>query len=245
MREDEPEIARPFRQRHQDLIRLRADVHVVHPRNGLRFVDASHRAVDAAMWNGNHHDAGRGRLAPPVVRRFSERVPEKNLFERRQRALAIFLEPERPGAQAADRPRGDLENVDALIVDAALRVNRSMSQADRRGRARYRIEDVPLHRIGRRRGRDVDRLFEERTVEGVWLVEQRQRVEGAEMHDALERELPAFDEALDQDGVVRALVRHALGANIRRRQQRSQPLERLDEGRPVVDPHDAAAGGQR
>ena len=154
----------------------------------------------------------------------------------------LLLKPERAGAQAADRPGRDLEDEDAPIVDAALGVNRAMREADRGRRAGDGVDDVPLHRLGRRGRRHVDRLFEERTVERVGLVEQGQRVERPVMEQPFERELPALDEPFHQHRVVRLV---ALGADLRRGQQRPHPHERLDKRRGIVGADDAAASRQR
>ena len=53
---------------------------------------------------------------------------------------------------------------------------------------------------GRLAGRgDIDRLFEERAVERVGLVEDRQHLEDPAHQEGLDRDFGAGDEALDQD----------------------------------------------
>ncbi len=64
------------------------------------------------------------------------------------------------------------------------------------------------------------------------------------MQDAFERELPAFDEALHQNRVIRPLVRRPFGSHFGRREERAQPIERFDKRRGIVGAHDTAARGQ-
>ena len=113
----------------------------------------------------------------------------------------------------------------------------------RGGRAADRVDDRALHGRRRRRRRDVDRLLEERAVERIGLVEDRER-------RAARRGAAAPSTANSRPGmnpstsavVVRVVP---LGANVRRPQQRAQPLERRHERRRIVGAHDAAAARQR
>ena len=59
-------------------------------------------------------------------------MSKQHLFERGPRAFC-GLEPQRACAQPADRPRGDLQHVDALVIDAALGVNGAVPQAQGAG----------------------------------------------------------------------------------------------------------------
>src|ERR1051325_1199919 len=128
-REDEPEIACAFRQRQQQLVHLRRDAHIVDVRDAARVVDAVAAAKDAAARNRNHHHPARGRFAPPGGGRLAERMPQQHLLERG--FVTGVIEPQRARAKAADRTRGDLEDVDAPLVAAALGVDRTVVQSER------------------------------------------------------------------------------------------------------------------
>ena len=60
-------------------------------------------------------------------------------------------------------------------------------------------DDHLLLRLTERRRRDVDRLFEKRTIERIGLVEDRQRSNAASGEHALNGILAALDEAFDDD----------------------------------------------
>ena len=59
--------------------------------------------------------------------------------------------------------------------------------------------DGRLRGVRQTRRRDVDRLLEERAVQGVWLVEQRQHVQPARHEQALERDFRAGHEVFNQE----------------------------------------------
>ena len=117
-------------------------------------------------------------------------------------------------------------------------MDRAMRQADRAsGKAdsdRHLLLQLP-RRAGRR---DIDGFFEERAVQRIGFVEERQHVERPMIQDSFDRELAALHEALDQRVVVRLM---ALVADVRRLQDTAQPIERADELRQAVRSHDAAA----
>ena len=87
---------------------------------------------------------------------------------------------ERPRAEPADRARGDLDEPRARRVQRAARRGRARprSPSARAARAAQSAMAACVRR-GQPRGRDVDRLLEERAVERVGLVEERQRAEAA------------------------------------------------------------------
>jgi hypothetical protein len=64
------------------------------------------------------------------------------------------------------------------------------------------VDDRHLRPRRFRRGRHVDRLFEERPVEGVRLVEDRHRTQAAAVIRPSTAELAPFDESLDDDRFV-------------------------------------------
>src|SRR5436853_122908 len=81
---------------------------------------------------------------------------------------------QRSRAQTADRSRGDFEYVDPAIIEAAFSMDRTVREPDRRRRAHDGLLDPRLRLRVERRRRDVDRFLEERTVERIRLVEQRE-----------------------------------------------------------------------
>src|SRR5580765_3617690 len=173
-REDEPQIARAFGQRHQQLIRFGGDVDLVDALNRACRIEALDPAHDAPPRDRDHHHAARRVLSP--VRRgvLAQRVTQQELFERGQiwmfsistvlwksRTSRSDPETQRPRAQAADRTRGDFEDEDAGRIDAAFRVDRTVMKAERARRAGDTLLDGPLRVGGRRRGRQIDRFLEE------------------------------------------------------------------------------------
>ena len=112
-------------------------------------------------------------------------------------------EPQRPRAQAADRPRRDLEHGDAIAVDPELGVDGPVGEPDRVRRAPGEERDALLQVGGQSRRRHVDRLFEVRADERVGLVEDREDLElllAAEQ--PFDRDLDARDVLLDEQRPV-------------------------------------------
>ena len=100
--------------------------------------------------------------------------------------------------------------------------------------------DRGLRGRGQARGRHVDRLLEERAVERIRLVEERERLQAAPQQEALERNLAPRHERLHQQ-----VLRGAAGdAHVVAAENRGDALERGDEAGGVVGPNDAAARRQ-
>ena len=116
-----------------------------------------------------------------------------------------------------------------------------MAKAERRGGARDRFHDPPLGVVARPRGRHVDRLLEERSIERVRLVEDRQRPEHTVVQKPLDRKLLARHERLDQGERVDSVP---LQPHVRGLQDAAQPVERGHEGTWVVHADHAAAAGE-
>ena len=139
-----------------------------------------------------------------------------------------------PGADAADGSCGDFEDVDAF--DSLTR-HSTCTGPWYSPIARTAIgdggHDALLH-VGRRhRGRAIDRLLEERTIERIRLVEDRQYLEHAMVEQPLDRVLSAGNESLDDRPAV-GLV--PLDAHVWRLRQRPQPPDRCLVLRGVVRP---------
>src|SRR5207244_11882363 len=113
-------------------------------------------------------------------------------------------EGERARAQPADRPRRDLEDEGAALVDAQLGVDRPLGEAQRRAGITGHGGDALLRRRRQARRRGVDRLLEERTGERVRLVEECQRVEAAADQQALQRDFAAGADIFDEQRPARA-----------------------------------------
>src|SRR5258706_10244223 len=81
-REDEAQIARALRQRHEALIHVRRDLDVVHPGHRARVFEPADAAVNAAPRNRNHHDASGVALSAPRAWIFAEGMTQEELLER-------------------------------------------------------------------------------------------------------------------------------------------------------------------
>ncbi len=160
------------------------------------------------------------RASRAVVRDFATRCVSQQDFL--QRHGTLVAEPQHLRAQPPDRPRGDFEHEHAAGADPALRVHRAVGQTQRGGRALHVIEHRLLLPGGQRRGRDVDRLLEERTVERIRLVEDGEGPQRALRQDSLDGELAPLDEPFDQDRVLEAAAHRA---HVLAREQRVEPRE--------------------
>ena len=112
-------------------------------------------------------------------------------------------------------------------------------QPDRADRIGDGGHDALLH-VGRRhRRRAIDRLLEERTIERIRLVEDRQDLHHTMAEQSLDRIFSAGNESLDDRLAVRCVP---LDAHVRRLQKLLQPPYRCLVLRCVVHPdHTAAA----
>ena len=192
---------------------------------------------DAAARNRDHHH--RRRLSLALERRDgqSQRVAQDDLLERHPGA-----ERQRARAEAADRAGGDLDHPRGLAsvvvaADAQLGVHRSFLEAEGLGRLGRALADGRLCRVGQPRRRHVDGLLEERPVERIGLVEQRQGVERAADEETLQRHLRPRHELLHQD----LAGARAEGADVGRRQDRRHSAKRRGELRLAVRADDPAA----
>jgi hypothetical protein len=120
-------------------------------------------------------------------------------------------------------------------------VDRPLVQADGGGGAGHRVGDLGLLARRHARWRHVDGLGEERAVERIRLVEQRQRVQLPSRQQALEGQLRSGHELLHDDVAGRVRVD---GGHRRIGQQAGQPLGPGDQLHRPVGAHDPAAGRQ-
>ena len=118
-----------------------------------------------------------------------------------------------------------------------------MAQAERGGGAADTADDGALHIVGCGRGREIDRLLEERTVQRIGLVEDRERRAAlpAVSSPSSAYSRPGMNPSMT--AVVCASFRSA--QHVRLPHERPQPRERRDEPFGVVGPHHAAAARQR
>ena len=84
-------------------------------------------------------------------------------------------------------------------------------EAERRSRPCHLHDDRLLRRGIEPRWRDVDGLFEKRTVKWIRLVENCKRLQPAARHHAFDRKFATADKALNQDRVFDAATN---GANV-------------------------------
>ena len=140
-----------------------------------------------------------------------------SLFCPRQKRLPspffVFRKSQSAGTQPPDRTGGDLEDEYSLVIDAALGVDRPMRQTDGLGGSCDGLDDCRLLARSRRWRRDVDRFLEERPVERVRLVEERQEEKPAVMQQPFERVFATGNEAFDEHHVMSVA---AFGADVRR-----------------------------
>ena len=112
---------------------------------------------------------------------------------------AVKRKPQDARAQAANRPRRNLQHHDTASVDAALGVYGSMVQSQRVHGLLNGRDDFLLLRLTERRRCDVDGLFEKRTIERIRFVEDRERSNVSPGEHALNGILTTLDEAFDDD----------------------------------------------
>ncbi len=192
---------------------------------------------DAAPGDRDHHHARRSSVAQERRDGQIEGLSEDDLLEGHAGA-----ERERARAETADRARGDLDHPGPgppvlVPADPELGMHGPLRQPERLRRVLRTGADGGLRLLGEPRGRDVDRLLEERSVQRIRLVEQREGVQLAADQQPLERHFRARDEFFHEDPVG-ALAQLE---DLRRGQNRRDPFERGDELRLIKSADDAAA----
>ncbi len=206
-REDEPQVAGAFRQGVEPLPGLGAHHDAGHVRHlAARPRRRAPRAASRCAAIGTiSTPAARGRRRQPAsdsptAARSSSRFERQRLASRRPRSGARGRTARQSAAPPlpAPRPRRRLTRHSAWIGPC-------QSPA---ARAACVTAAMTAHRrrVAARRRRDVERLFEERTVERVGLVEHRQHVQRAVFEHALERHLESRHESLDLDQAGRRIA---------------------------------------
>src|SRR5215467_3633075 len=170
--EDEPEILPALEKRHHRLPGVHRDRDFVDAFDLLSVVGATDRDEPAGPRDRDHHDAGGASLALERFERTPERVRKDQVLEGQTGA-----ERQGAGAEASDRARGHLEHERAALVQAKLRVDGALGEPERRARVAAHRGDTGLDGFRQTRRRHVDRLLEERAVERIGLVEDRQHVQ--------------------------------------------------------------------
>ena len=193
-REDEPEVARALRQRHQPLPEVRRDHDVLDP--GHRPRRSEPRAPPRARRRAESGSSSRPTRRLPLDRRLrhAERVAQDELLERGAPA-----KPQRPPAETADRPRGDLERDGPRRRETQLGVDRPLPQAQGASGVRGRGDDraPATRRAGARASR---RSSLRRTDRRAGRACRRARaLEPPGRQEPLERDLFPGDELLDED----------------------------------------------
>ena len=118
----------------------------------------------------------------------------------------------------------------------------AVMESDRTRRLRHSCADCSLGRRIGRRGSDVEGLFEERAVERVRLVEDCEHLQVAVRHQALDGELAALDEPLDQ---CPSMFRVPLSLDVRSPEHAAKAMDGGLERLLIVCTHDAAAPRKR
>ena len=250
-REDESQVTLSFRERNNRRVRLCGNPHVLDAGHRARLVDTLDRPVDAALRNRDHQHAGRGGFALVAGHVFTNGVPQQHLFERDVRGPIVVVagglqasgsKTQRARAETTNRPRGHLQHIDRIPVHAAFRMYRPVTKTNRPRRGHNSRNDALLDLTRGPRWRQINRLFEERAVEGIGLVEHRQQPELPTVEQPLDRVFGAWNKRLDERLVVRLVPFHA---HVRQLQQASQTLEGGHAFSRAVDPHHAAAARER
>ena len=221
-RENEPQVTSAFRQRLEQLVRLCRDLHLFDERH-RRAASSPDTLEDAAVRN-RESSSPRQPGFPRVPRHSSPSACRKQHLLERPESPPPLLKRSDPRAQPADRPGRHLQHVDAVRIDAALRVHGAVRRPSAEPRAApHRGSPAPAPLKSRRR--DVDALFEERTVERIGLVEDRERAEAA-VRETPRPRTRAGDEPLDQQ---LAFEPGPLRADVDPRQERRDALKSGDQ----------------
>jgi len=120
-------------------------------------------------------------------------------------------------------------------------MNRSVPQTQRLRGSADPVDDRALRLRGCGRGRQVNGLFEERAVQRIGLVEDRQSLQSPVTHQSLDGTFPPRDEPLDQRRRMRVIP---LGAHVGLLHQRPQPLEGRGKSFRIIGAHHATAPRQ-
>src|SRR6266581_3995913 len=235
-REDEAEVRRPFRERHERPADRGADCDVLDARDAAGSRETADPAEHTGARDRDHHDTGGARLTPERADVPAEGVHQDDFLERQTGA-----EAEGARAQAADGAGGDLDEPGAAVVDAKLGMHGTLAQSEGAGGGGGRLRDLLLDARRQAGRRDVDRLLEERTIQRVRLVEQGEHLEAGGEQDPFQGDLDAGHELFDQHeaaGVAAMLL------DVRLAQQDGDAPEGRDELFLVVGAYDAPAGGQ-
>src|SRR5258708_5454548 len=146
------------------------------------------------------------------------------------------------GAETADRPGRDFQRPHSILVDTKLSVDWSMRQAQSSRCISRAFLDDALHGFGKPRRRDVDRLFEVRAFQGIWLIEDRQYAQSTIGEKSLDGYFPSRYVTLDKHLIE---IRLASGKNLRRFEQPPDTRRRREKLLTIVRAHDALACRQR
>ena len=147
-------------------------------------------------------------------------------------------EPQGPGAEASDRSGRELDDPGSPRVPAQLRVDGTVDEAERLRAGRRGCPQRRLRSRGQARRRHVNGLLEEGAVQGVGLVEERERRELAPRQQPFERHLSPLDEVLHEDLPRRPA---APRRDVRRRENAGDPAPGGFEAGRIVRADDAAA----
>src|SRR5439155_1142528 len=123
--EDEAEILGALGQRHDPLAPVHRNGDVLDAGHRARLIEAFDALQDAAVRDGNHHDAGGGTLALQGRDGPAQSMAQDDLLERHARA-----EAQGPRAQPADGARGQLDEPGTRVVDAQLGVHGAVGEAE-------------------------------------------------------------------------------------------------------------------
>ena len=188
----ESQITTAFGERDHELAFLGRDDEVFDSFDCARILFACAALIHPAASNRNHHDAGRRGIDGDAAHVLTYRVAQNDFL--------LVLQHLR--TEAANGARRHFKNPRASLVVSQLDMHWAVSQVQCVYGPLRSGQKLLLYFGGLARRGCVDGLLEKRTVERIWLIEDRQHAQAAVGYDAFEREFAAFDKALDLDEMI-------------------------------------------
>jgi hypothetical protein len=182
-------------------VRARGDFEAGDSGHGERGVLALDFFEDAALRNGNHHDAGSGLFSGPIAAGKIEGVAQEQFLEADRLSGRGGTEAQGARAKATDGTRSDFEGPYAFVVDAKFGVNGAMGKAKCARGIGGTACDFALCRVREARRRDVNSFFEVGTFERIGLIKNRENSETTFGEQPFDGHFPAGNVALHQNFV--------------------------------------------
>src|SRR2546426_645591 len=213
----------------------------VPPAYCARLFDSFHALEHAALRNRNHQHAGSSGLPRQICVREVERVAHEKIFEEKRLAILTGAKTKRTGAEASDRPRRNLQNPRALLIDAEFSMNRAGNQPQRPRRILRTRFNLFLDGLRQPRWGNINCFFEKRPFERVGLVKNCQHAQFAFVEQSLHGNFRPRYVSLNEQPVE---ARFASDLHFRRPEQAANPRDSSGKFLRSVRADDALAGGK-